>query len=529
VRLLARADASRTTGFGHVVRTLAVLEQAQARGHDVLLVGDLPDGWVADLLRDLGVERRPAPASWDDLEAVAREWGADAVHVDHYGAPAHLRDVVHRAGAVLVNVEDGTWGRRPADVVLDQTWGSERAERPDDGSGLLLRGGDHVLVRAVVRRARVRRAQRAARTASDADRLRCVVVMGGSDATGALRRVVSAVAQLPGTAGTSLLAVGAAPDDVPRLEALPTDAVSVEACGPRPDLPDVMAAADVVVSAAGTTAGELCCIGTPMALVAVVDNQQQVLEAMTAAGVAVGLGSPEDLSASAAALAPLLSADPAERDRLSSAAVDAVDGTGAALLLAAVERLVGREAARAVHAPQIGVRAALAVDALMLLRWRNDDEVRRWSREQDPVPEPAHRRWLAGTFARADRHLLVAEDAAGTPVGTARWDLERGDGDAGSDGHGDTDGARWEVSITLAPDQRGRGLSRAVLAAAEAWLADREPAAQTVVAAVHTGNAASQALFRRAGYAFREPADAQGFERFDKPLRPRPTSAASPG
>jgi RimJ/RimL family protein N-acetyltransferase len=102
-----------------------------------------------------------------------------------------------------------------------------------------------------------------------------------------------------------------------------------------------------------------------------------------------------------------------------------------------------------------------------------------------------HRTWLRRVLADPDRRLLVAEHA-GTPVGTVRFDR---DGDA------------WEVSITVAPAARGRGLAVPVLLAAERDLGRVTEAATdgadggvTVRASVHRDNAASTALFRRAGY-----------------------------
>jgi spore coat polysaccharide biosynthesis predicted glycosyltransferase SpsG/RimJ/RimL family protein N-acetyltransferase len=515
VRLLARADASAHGGFGHVVRTLAVLEQARARGHQVLLVGDVPDGWVIGELDRLGIEHRRAVPAWHELAEVAAEWGAHAVHVDDYEAPADLVDGLRAAGVLLVNVEDGSWGRRPADVVMDQTWGAEREDRPDDGTAVLLRGGDQVLVRSTVRRARLARAARS-RTASGAassQALQVVVVMGGSDATSALERVVDAVVGLG--LPLSVLAVGTASTDHAALVARSSQEVAVQSCGPRPDLPELMAGADVVVSAAGTTAGELCCIGTPSALLAVVDNQRQVLTAMDRAGVAVALGTPEELPSTASALRPLLaSAD--ERARLSARALATVDGCGGARLLGAVEQLVADRAARVGEGSVLHAREALREDGGLLLRWRNDETVRRASRQQGVVEPEGHQRWLAAVLADPDRWLLLVEDAADTPAATVRWDREpEGQQDEASRN-------TWEVSITLAPDQRGRRLSGAVLAEAEHWLADQEPHARTAWASVHVDNPASLALFRAAGYQPQRGADEQGFERFSRPLRRRP-------
>ena len=70
------------------------------------------------------------------------------------------------------------------------------------------------------------------------------------------------------------------------------------------------------------------------------------------------------------------------------------------------------------------------------------------------------------------------------PVGAVRWDR--------------LDRESWELSITLAPNVRGRRLARLVLAAGEAALAAEAP--RRLVAVVRERNGVAQGLFRSAGY-----------------------------
>lgn len=127
-------------------------------------------------------------------------------------------------------------------------------------------------------------------------------------------------------------------------------------------------------------------------------------------------------------------------------------------------------------------RRAAEADAGLLLEWRNDDATRRASRSTDPVTPEEHRRWLRATLADDDRMLLVVEGEE--PVGTVRWDR--------------VDERSWELSITLAPAARGRGLARAVLAAGEEALSEESP--RRLLAVVREENEAAQRLFRSAGY-----------------------------
>jgi RimJ/RimL family protein N-acetyltransferase len=217
------------------------------------------------------------------------------------------------------------------------------------------------------------------------------------------------------------------------------------------------------VSAAGVTLLELCCIGTPTALVRIADNQKAGYEAAVTGGLAAGLGTdPRDHVETLRAL--LL--HPEQREALSARAMTAVDGRGADRILDAT----GFDPV---------VAEAREEDAALLLAWRNDPETRAWSRTTDPVTTAEHEAWLARVLKDPDRRLLIARHRH-EPVGTVRFDR---------------DGAGWEASITVAPTVRGRRLAVPILLAAE-----RAVSPATVRACVHRDNGASLALFRRAGY-----------------------------
>lgn len=507
MRLLLRCDAGPSTGVGHAVRCAAVAEAALLSGHEVFWSGRLDGlGWLwSGLVREPGPVL-PSADTAGGLAALAREHRIDAVHVDHYLLGDDLRPALNAAGVVLSTVEDFATGRRPGDVVVDPNMGAEDHPRPDDGSPLLLRGPGYAPLRLTVRRARTRRALRAA-DAPGTGPPRVLVVMGGTDAAGLLPRVVAALAAADVPAEVDVVVPGGRPLD------LPADGpATFRAVSPLPDLPAAMAEADLVVSAAGTTVWELCCVGVPMALVRAADNQTEGYRTVVDAGAAAGLGGTADLVDPAAAAAVLRSllTSPGDRATLADRAATVVDGEGAGRVVDAVATAVGtsggREARVAaegrVLARVVRPRPARPGDAELLLAWRNDPDTRRWSRSHDAVDLATHRRWLADSLDRDDRLLLVVADARG-PVGTVRWDR---------------DGSGWEVSITVAPERRGEGLALPMLRAGEDALRARTGAGTAVTAVVHTRNDASARLFARAGYGEPGTPDADGFRTLHRVL-----------
>ena len=119
------------------------------------------------------------------------------------------------------------------------------------------------------------------------------------------------------------------------------------------------------------------------------------------------------------------------------------------------------------------LRNATMDDAAMLLDWRNDEETRKQSFNTDVVPLENHLKWLTAVFANPSRQLFVAE-AEGVPAGTIRADK-------------DTDGSS-ELSWTVAPEMRGRGIGKAMLVAACELLSG------DLTTQVKTENAASMSM-----------------------------------
>lgn len=140
---------------------------------------------------------------------------------------------------------------------------------------------------------------------------------------------------------------------------------------------------------------------------------------------------------------------------------------------------VGPLAAR----PTVTLRPATSDDAAVLLTWRNDATTRAMSIQAGEVSLADHTAWLAKALGSDDRKLFVAIHD-GAAVGQIRLDRVAG--------------STWEISITVAPSSRGKGLSSAMLTAAEGPA--REIGAKRLVAVIKKGNDTSVRSFKGAGY-----------------------------
>lgn len=163
---------------------------------------------------------------------------------------------------------------------------------------------------------------------------RVFIVLGGTDAgDGVVTMTRLALADL---GPVELRVIAPNEDALAAVLALPVpDGSSVDASLPVLDLQRWMSWADLVLSAAGTTIWELCCVGVPMALVIVADNQVRNYELMIELGLATGLGRLSDVVAGRLPSLPEVLRTPAIND-LGRQAWKTVDGHGADRVAAAI-------------------------------------------------------------------------------------------------------------------------------------------------------------------------------------------------
>ena len=530
MRVLVRCDGGGSLGVGHVIRSLALAEAAVAAGHEVVVAGRFEGSFLQRQLGGAPVEvvaratSDPGADPAGPLLALIQHLRPDVLHVDAYelagslaGGPAKGSGVMGHL--VLSNMEDGTFGRRPADVVVDPTFGAERSPRPDDGSTWLLRGSRYTPVRQRVVKARSRR------QAADAART-VLVVMGGTDPVGLAPGAVALLARTGLALEVTVIAAG---QNAQRARAAAEgSALLLTVLAPVNALAELMSVSDLVITAAGTTIWELCCLGVPAAVVWAVDNQREGYGRVVSAGAAIGLGGP-GLGGDERAVGLLIRAltDSRMRDAMVLAGRRIVDGLGAwrvVTMWEAAQRQYGSGGSGGfwpvVDATALAVRPATLQDSRQLWAWRNDPVTRAGSRSTAEVPWDHHVRWLTDSLARADRMLLMVQDRDG-PVGTVRWDLAPEPADpgepAGPESH------EWEVSITVEPQRRGQSLARPLLRAGEKALMESTRSDGTPVTAylavVHRDNPASVRLFETSGYVPDLPADSRGFMRYRKAPR----------
>ncbi|TDC03336.1 spore coat protein [Nonomuraea longispora] len=311
LRVGLRCDAGVSSGVGHLVRCVALAEELRARGVEVVFLGQVRgSAWARAQLDERGLPLADAPPAPGRLAALARELRLAAVVLDSYELPADTGAALRRAGLAVLAIADGDPLGQQADLYLDQNLGAERRHGEGTGHGTggrWLAGARYALLRDCV--------LRCARTSRPGGVPHVLCFFGGTDSAG----VAPAWAR-------ALLATGE-PFRGTVISPAPFEAGGpITVIPPTDRLPELMAGADLVVTAAGSAIWELLYLGVPAALTWVAANQLIGYEELVGRGVAAGLGA-EPGERAVAALAELL-ADPAAREEHGRRGSGLIDGRG---------------------------------------------------------------------------------------------------------------------------------------------------------------------------------------------------------
>ena len=252
--LLIRADADTRMGTGHVMRCLALAQAWQDAGGQVtFLSAALPPGLESRLNAE-GMTLVTLDADAAQTALVAQELGADWVVLDGYHFDAGSQRALKDAGARLLVLDDnGDSDAYSADLVLNQNvharaeWYASRA--PDTR---LLLGTRYALLRREfrVRHDRPRGTPKVAR--------KVLVTLGGSDPDNVTLKVLDALALIRAESlDVTVVVGGGSPHRASLEDAAARMPFPVRVVVNAANMPELMAWADVAISAAGSTVWEL--------------------------------------------------------------------------------------------------------------------------------------------------------------------------------------------------------------------------------------------------------------------------------
>ncbi|RYD54546.1 MAG: UDP-2,4-diacetamido-2,4,6-trideoxy-beta-L-altropyranose hydrolase [Sphingobacteriales bacterium] len=311
-RVVFRADASLQIGSGHVMRCLTLASALKAEGADCHFVCREHTGHLLDLIRSKGFNSHSLDASASSRlqnQAGARldydDWlGAtqaqdsercsdilallepDWLVVDHYALDAEWESAVRKNCSRLLVIDDLANRMHECDILLDQNLGRTNSEYTGlvNPSCDLLTGTQYALLRPEF--ANLRKSSLIRRSTPRLQHI--LITMGGVDQFNATTAVLESLRSctLSPDCFISVIMGSNAPflaDVIGTAKQMPWP---TKVFSNVTDMGERMAAADLVIGAAGSTSWERCCLGVPTIVVVLADNQRSGAYAMKQSGCA---------------------------------------------------------------------------------------------------------------------------------------------------------------------------------------------------------------------------------------------------
>lgn len=465
-------------GTGHVMRMIALGQAWRDKGGDVIFLCAEVTPPLADRLKLEGFSLQRVdvvPGSIADLEvtcASITRHGDDLVFVvlDGYQFDADFQVGLKSAGCRLLVIDDyGHASSYRADLVLNQNI-SARAN-------LYAASAQHCEFLLGTKFALLRKeflAYQSWRRKIVPVAKNILITLGGSDPDNVTLKVIKELIDFDLHAK---VVIGGSNPHLREIEdfirSQSDSKASIELVVNPTNMPELMAWADLALSAAGSTLLELAHMGLPTLLVVMADNQKVAAEEAGRLGMAKILGEGNMLDTlNICEEVRDLCLDKKKRGFFSKAGKSHVDGKGVKRVLCHLMTGLVR------------LRDATENDLNELWRWRRDAVTRNLFLENKQPSLLAHKSWFRRAVKNPECVLLIAENQKGESLGQIRFDVVN---------------KSATIHITIAPEFQGRGWGPAVIRkASEILISNRR--AETITANVKSTNIPSRSAFELAGY-----------------------------
>ncbi len=329
------------------------------------------------------------PGSVDDAKQTveaSKEVSASWIVLDGYHFDAAYQRSIKEQGKKLLLIDDnGCASHYYADIVLNQNiYASEKLYSKREHYTSLLLGTRYALLREefLVWQGWKRKIPEFAQN--------ILVTLGGSDPENVTRKVYDAILQLELNRLNVVIIVANNRYSDQMKCLIEKSKVNIELKSNVEKMSDLMAWADIAISAGGTSTWELAFMGLPMITIAIADNQCQIVEELSKARAAVNAGWHKDITPSMIAenISELI-CDPKKRSEMSQRAQTLVDGNGADRVLKALRSAMSSQAIDSVQ-----LRRVQEGDEFFLWNLANDPDVRSASFSTKMIPWEDHIRWF---------------------------------------------------------------------------------------------------------------------------------------
>jgi len=528
--LAIRADADTRMGTGHLMRCLALAQTWQADGGQVMFLSNCKNDAMHRRITDTGMEfvpiaqPHPAPPDLQTTLEFLRNCRTQQSAIGNPPSPSKIRSfgvqvknlksltdagqtkignrkstienklwlvldgyhfdfvyqqAIQSAGFSLLVIDD--MAHLPAyhaDIILNQNLGAEKLKYNCNPEARLLLGPRYALLRQEFLAWRGQR-----REITDVAR-KVLVTMGGGDLDNVTLKVIHALEQVKVDGLEAVVVVGGSNPHFQKLEsAVHSLRIPIRLVRNVANMPELMAWADVAVTAGGSTCWELAFMGLPALILILADNQTPIAVELERQGVALNLGWHTLLkSGDIAYQLHSMIMSSGKREIMSKCGRQLVDGSGT---MRVVRRLYGCD---------LELRPVRAEDCRLIWEWANDPVARALSFSTEKIPWKQHVAWFESKRTDPSTRFYMAINKNDVLAGQIRYQIN---------------GQAAVVSVSLAPEQRGRGYGAEIIR-----MGTRELWANTKIDIIHAyikqDNIASIRAFAKAGFISTGMAEVHG-------------------
>ena len=269
-RVDLRCDSSREIGIGHRARCYVLAQELIIRGVAVDFVGSIGDVPLPNKLAGKVGIKRESEINWKDYSIVVLN--SDTL------IPQYVCFVKSLGHKIALVVDDATPALQ-ADLYIEPYVNLLCSPPTGYEQTLLLRSPNYVLIRKEILQVKNEKP-----STPISDEAKVLVLLGGSGVSPFQMEVLSGLDSFKIPLRVTLVSTLLVKDLAPFVH------IKIEICPSRPDLENLLNSVDLVISAAGLTSWEVLSTCTPLAVIAVVANQEPNYASMVETNCPASLG-----------------------------------------------------------------------------------------------------------------------------------------------------------------------------------------------------------------------------------------------
>ncbi len=428
------------------MRCIALSQAWQDRGGDVTFLSHCDSNALRQRITDEGFEfvpvekPHPDPSDLSKTLHVLKRYASYAkphapswLALDGYHFTTDYQKAIRENGYKLLFIDDiAHLHHYYADILLNQNISASSLNYSCDMDTVKLLGCEYVLLgREFIKYKDWKR-----KIPDNAKNI--LVTMGGSDPDNVTLKVIKALNNLNDPDLEVKIVAGPANPNISSLEkGLYLSSFNFHLLSSVNNMPEIMAWADVAVSAGGSTCWELAYMGLPSLVLSLAENQKPIVESLDNNDAVLNLGSLSSLTSNdIARLINTITHDEPRRKELSIRFRDIVDGAGKYRVIN--QMMLG----------SIKLKSATIEDCGLLWDWVNDPVVRSHSFSSNHISWEEHKKWFEKVIKKPNCNILIAFDYADEPIGQIRFEGKGNDA---------------VVSLSIKKSKRGLGYGRLLI------------------------------------------------------------------